>query len=131
MTPEQLAKSGSEHGEQRAFFSELQRLAPDVNAMTFAIPNGGQRHIKVALDLKAEGVKAGVPDIFCAIPCKGYAGLFIEMKRVADKAKKRSKGTTQDNQDEWHERLRARGYFVVVCYGWQEALDATRSYIIG
>jgi hypothetical protein len=39
----------------------------------FAIPNGGQRSISTAARLKAEGVCAGVPDLF--IPPKGLVGL--------------------------------------------------------
>jgi hypothetical protein len=49
--------------------------------LLFAIPNGGQRNIIVASKLKAEGVRAGVPDLFLAFPKKDAAGLFIEMKK--------------------------------------------------
>src|SRR3990167_7125439 len=40
---------------------------PDVRLL-FAIPNGGLRNIRVAMNLKAEGVRAGIPDYFLAVP---------------------------------------------------------------
>ena len=44
---------------------------PKLANLLFAIPNGGLRNIKVATKLKAEGVLAGVPDLFLAIPAQG------------------------------------------------------------
>ena len=71
-----------EHREQVALFKalKLQERTNPLFANVFAIPNGGHRHIKVAAKLKAEGVKAGIPDIFVAVPNSYSAGLFIEMK---------------------------------------------------
>jgi hypothetical protein len=45
-----------------------------------AVPNGEKRDWKVAQRLKAEGVKAGMPDLHLPVPRGGYAGLYIEMK---------------------------------------------------
>ena len=134
MTPEELAKSGSEHGNQRAFFAALQQWSPVVNEHTFAIPNGGSRgdtrqsRAQQGAKLKAEGVKSGVPDVMVAWPYGGYAGLFVEMKRPADRATDRARGRLGDNQDPWHARLRGRGYAVIIAYTWQEALAAVQSY---
>ena len=54
----------SEHDEQVLIF-KWARLSegrwPEL-ALLFAIPNGGHRHKAVAAKLKAEGVRAGVPD---------------------------------------------------------------------
>lgn len=101
MTPDDLAKSGSEHGEQRAFFAYLAVVAlygfnvaddwaagmgieaakasrtNDMRPLpwmryVFAIPNGGLRDKITAGKLKAEGVKPGVPDIF--VPFPRYVG---------------------------------------------------------
>lgn len=46
----------------------------------FAVPNGGLRNIRVAAALKAEGVKAGVADMFWMISNKNWNGLFVEVK---------------------------------------------------
>ena len=52
-------------------------LALPQDAVWFAIPNGSHRHKAVAGKLKAEGVKAGIPDL-----CIIYQGraIFIELK---------------------------------------------------
>jgi len=90
MTPDQLAKSDTEHAHQRAFFAWLAYAAysgfdcahewvcgvtslsvstsafPELTLM-HAIPNGGHRSKSEAAKLKAEGVKAGVLDTFLPV----------------------------------------------------------------
>lgn len=160
MTPDQLAKSGTEHGEQRALFAWLKVAQRhgfdtawqwaergDMNVFQtspyaqtnveqlpelkwiFAVPNGGLRDKITAAKLKHEGVKSGVPDVMVPIPCARYAGLFVEMKRSADKATKRRAGVTSDNQDEWIGYLRSVRYAVSVCFDWRSAAREIQSYI--
>jgi hypothetical protein len=154
MTPDQLAKSGTEHGEQRALFQWLKVAeqhgfayawafadegprafegSPKVGvpqlARCFAVPNGGERDKITAAKLKHEGVKRGVPDIFLPLPCPQFAGLFIEMKRSADKATKRRAGTTSNEQDDWIAYLRSVGYACSVCYDWRTAARDIQSYV--
>ena len=76
-----------------------------------------------AAALKAEGVKAGLPDL--ALLCRrGSKGaLFIEMKK-ADRSNKPTAA-----QAEWIERLRQYGYQAVVCYGADEAIDVIMGYL--
>lgn len=158
MTPDQLAKSGSEHGEQRALFAFLKcaeqfgfnvawdwaagmgleaakssrmndcQPVPELRRC-FAIPNGGLRDKITAAKLTHEGVKSGVPDVFLPLPCAQYAGLFIEMKRSADKATKRRAGVTSDSQDEWIAYLRSVRYAVSVCFDWRTAAKDIQSYV--
>ena len=119
----------TEHGEQVALFQWAllkQGEYPELELM-FAIPNGGHRHKATGGKLKAEGVKAGVPDIF--LPCmrvgdKGYVypGLFIEMKRVA-------KGRPTEIQEKWLKDLRYRRYFTSVCYGFEDARETIMTYL--
>ncbi len=84
----------------------------------FAIPNGGHRHPTVAAKMKAEGVVAGIPDLFVA---DGRPGLFIELKTASGRLSKK--------QDEMIEVLRGAGYPVAVCYGLDDAKAAFISYL--
>lgn len=114
----------TEHAEQRSLFTwaTLNRQKyPQLENM-FAVPNGGWRHPATAAILKAEGVKAGVPDIFLAWPSQGYCGLFIEMKRKVG-------GKVSDAQKEWSERLSAAGYLVRTCKGFEEAKNTITEYL--
>lgn len=88
----------------------------------YHVPNGGHRSKATAGRLKAEGVKAGVPDIVLPEPCGIYHGLYIEMKRL------RGSGAT-DKQSEWLEHLAERGYRTAVCRGWEAAAKEILSYL--
>lgn len=57
----------------------------------FAIPNGGMRNIGVARKLKAEGVKAGVADLFIMQGNQLHNGLFIEVKTMTGKQQETQK----------------------------------------
>lgn len=125
ITPEQLARGGTEHAHQTALFcwaamAEQKRAYPGLELM-FAIPNGGERNKIVAGNLKAEGVKAGVLDIFLPVPRGGFHGLFIEMKV------KPNKPTTE--QKEFQAAVELQGYATVVCYSWVEAAMSIKRYM--
>ena len=101
----------------------------------FAIPNGGSRgdnklarQIRGA-QLKAEGVKPGVPDLMVPVPCWHKAGLFIEMKRPNVKAKKQRAGVVAIEQEPYHVYLRANHYAVVSAWTWRQAADAIEMYV--
>jgi len=66
-------KKMSEHDIQKAITNYLDLK----NICYFAVPNGGHRHMLVAKKLKAEGVKAGVPDLAIVHNGKYYG---IEVK---------------------------------------------------
>jgi hypothetical protein len=113
----------TEHDEQVAFFQWLDRFLPTIGfdqRLAFAIPNGGKRHVVVAMQMKAEGVKPGVPDVLVAIPRPGFHGLFIEMKRRGGRVKK--------NQLELADLLRRQGYNVVIAWSFEEAQRAVLGY---
>lgn len=102
-------KSKLEHGEQVAFINWFRATFPDV--LIFAIPNGGKRAMSEAKRLKAEGVVAGVPDIF--IPAWL---VWIELKRERG-------GRVSSDQREIIGRLQDAGHTVAVCAGWRSAAD--------
>lgn len=93
---------------------------PEISLL-FAIPNGGKRNISVAKKLKAEGLKPGVPDLFLPVAKKGFHGLFIEMKAAT--------GSTSKLQKEWISELIKQRYKVVVCKGWEVAMNEIKSYL--
>mgnify|MGYP001572150161 CR=1 FL=1 len=115
----------TEHSEQVALFrwAELNvRKYPELSLM-FAIPNGGHRHIAVARRLKAEGVRAGVPDIQLPVPRGDWVGLWIEMKS--------KRGKCSPTQLGWHTSLVAAGHRVEVCYGCVDARNVILKYLAG
>ena len=92
--------------------------------LLFAIPNGGQRNIIVASKLKAEGVRAGIPDLFLAVPRRNAHGLFIEMKKAKG-------GRTSEKQNAALDMLAEQGYTWAVCHGWTEAKKCIEGYLRG
>lgn len=112
-----------EHNEQATLFQMISYQVnkyPELELM-FAIPNGGARHIAVARKLKAEGVKAGVPDIFLPVARNGYHGLFIEMKV--------GKNKPTDHQRDYLDKLEDEGYLTDVCYSSEEAYNLIMTYL--
>ncbi len=122
MTPEQLAASGSESAHQKALFAWVAaQTRHPLLKLCFAIPNGGHRNKVTAARLKAEGVRAGIPDIFLPVPRHYYHGFFIEMKV--------GKNKESTAQLMWCGRLAALGYQYKTCYGWEDARDALIDYM--
>jgi hypothetical protein len=112
-----------EHLEQVALFRWMwaNRAKHPAFDLGFAIPNGGARHIAVARKLKAEGVKAGVPDIFIPWPSGKSHGFFVEMKS--------EKGVVSGSQDVYMQSLLNVGYAVEVCRSWIEAAELICDYL--
>jgi hypothetical protein len=111
----------TEHAEQVATVTWFRYQYPKYAKCLWAIPNGGARHIGTAVKLKAEGVVAGVPDLFLMIPKNGWHGMFIEMKIKG--------GKLQENQKEFMGLAILLGYQSVVCYGFDDAKNAITAYL--
>lgn len=90
--------------------------------MMFHIPNGGSRGKAEAARFKAEGVKAGVSDIFLSVPSGSYHGLYIEMKRQRG-------GRVSQEQKDFQTDASEYGYKCCVCHGWEEAKNEIINYI--
>lgn len=111
----------TEHQIQCALIRWFRLQYPALAKHLIAIPNGGQRHPAVAAKLKAEGVQAGVFDLFLIKSSKGYPGLWLELKTEV--------GKVSPAQGEFAERAAAEGYCVKVAYGLDEAMAAIGEYL--
>ena len=87
-----------------AWASMQENVYPELKLM-FAIPNGGYRNKLEAKNLKLQGVKSGVPDIFLSYPKGEFHGLYIELKH--------GKNKTSENQNKWLTELNKAGYKAV------------------
>lgn len=122
MTPDQLAKQGTEGAHQSAFMAWCQQYKQEPRLMfAFHIPNGGLRTAREGYRLVAQGVRKGVPDIFIPIPSAGFHGLWIEFKRGS--------GVMSEHQIKWQDFLISQNYFHIVAYDYLQAVDATLKYL--
>ena len=136
MTPQQLAKPGTEHAHQVALmcWSNMreQRGRWPFLKYLHAIPNGGDRAPAVASRLKAEGVKAGVSDLFLPVPLMNHdgvctsCGFYLEMKKPG--RENETRGGCSIEQAEWLNAMKQMNYRVAVCYGWEDAASTLAEY---
>ena len=118
----------TEHQEQVAlmqwwgYYSQAHSIP---ETLLFAIPNGSFRQKVTGAILKAEGVRAGVSDLFLAYPSGQYHGAFIELKRD----RKASRVTVM--QKRFLKFARDFGYYAVVAYGFEDAKHVIESYVGG
>ncbi len=153
MTPEQLAKSGSEHGEQRAliawanqatahgvWFADQAEAYSNHEWREYYIPQcvgeprlewlhaiHNQRDGNNAIagaKAKAEGVKAGVADLFLPFSMFGYHGLYIEMKKVNGSDK-----DLKPEQREFRDYALDQSYQFKVAFGWKQARAVLLEYL--
>lgn len=113
---------GKEDRHQQAFtdWARYNRnLYPELD-LYHHIPNGGRRDKKTAARLKAQGVKAGVADIFIPAAADGYHGLYIELKVDGNYA--------DEEQNNFLNGVMRQGYFACIAYGWRAAAMATEMY---
>lgn len=87
----------------------------------YHIPNERKCSAKAGARLKAQGVKAGVPDLCIPIPNDKYHALYIEMKAKG--------GKITNQQKQWIELLRSNGNLAVVCYGAKNAIALIELYL--
>lgn len=118
------ARLEAEEQEQLFQMAELHRkLYPELNLL-YAIPNGGSRHPAEAVNLKKQGVKAGVPDICLPVPRGKYAALYIELKRERG-------GRPSEEQKAWVRDLNEAGNAAIICKGADIAWNVIVEYLHG
>ena len=122
----QVRRTPTEAQEQKALFEwagfESGRY-PEL-ALLYHIPNEARRSYALGREMKAQGLKSGVPDICLPVPRGDYGALYIELKRRKD-------GRLSDNQRGWLNGLNRAGNMAVVCKGWEEARDTIIKYLKG
>lgn len=110
--------------EQASLIKELELCLPAVAALIYHVPNGGHRHKLVAIKLKGQGVKAGVPDLVLPMARGGYFGLYLEFKATAP-----NDAAVSASQHAWIRRLNDQGYLAIVCRGHFDAMEQIRAYL--
>lgn len=124
ITPADMAKSGSEDGEQLALFQWIalnSSAHPELKWLHHS-PNGGSRNKREGAKFKAMGVKRGFPDLVLLLPRRQYAGLLIELKKVKG-------GVVSSEQQDWLDHLNKLGYYATICKGWLEAVSCLQWYL--
>lgn len=112
-------RGNPEHdGQAEYFLTGVPRLKEQHPAsahlfdLTYANPNwmgAGKSTFRVAQMLKAEGKKAGIPDLFHPVARFAYHGLYVENKIGTERM--------SDDQLDWALRFQRQSYAVVVCRG--------------
>lgn len=89
--------------------------------LLFAVPNAAKRSPRLGAYMKAEGLKAGVPDLVLAKPVGPFGALYIELKAMD--------GRVSPEQKDWLGRLNAAGNYAAVCKGWTAARELIEAYL--
>ena len=113
----------NEHEQQSAFFDwvDIMKLKDKRLELCFAVPNAGKRSYGAAMYMKAEGLRAGVPDVWLPVPNKKYCGLVMENKYGGNKL--------TDNQELWLRKLKRVGHYVCVCRSTEQMIKEVSKYL--
>lgn len=99
---------------------DVRKDAPALRWM-FHCPNGGKRDAITGGQMRALGVKPGVPDLLMPVRSDRDNGLALEFKSAT--------GQTTDTQDEWLLHLKAQGWLVGVVRSADEARAWVQLYL--
>lgn len=132
ITPEYLARNGSEDGEHSAIIQAVMMyIYPTYNLaeLIYHTPNGGARGSSRAegqrngARMQALGTKAGVPDICLPIASLGYGALYIEVKKPD------GKGSLEHEQVDRLVRLCTAGNMCAVVDDWKAGYALIHAYL--
>ena len=129
ITPEQLAKKGTEFAHQCALFCWCAlhvKQYPELKWFHSITNEEKTGNVIVGARAKASGRKKGVSDTFLPVARGGYNGLYIEMKKHKTK---KSKPRVRKEQLEFGLFVQNEGFGFIVCYGWEEARDMLIKYL--
>ena len=108
------ATVSSEHQLQSTLCQYL-ALALRPDCYVYAVPNGGHRHIRVAVRLKEEGVKRGVPDLHIMMP--GARLVYLELKIKG--------GSLSSDQKAFRDMARSLGFE----WGMAKTFDEAKEFL--
>lgn len=157
LTPDRMAQSGTEFGEQSALFCwanskevrdrfpffynrETKRCKMYANYNNAGV-DGDQKTAAIrGARAKQAGMQSGVADVFIPIPRHGVFGLYIELKidpthpenqrtGKGGQAIAPKRGTVSDEQEAFGRQVREDGYGWAVAEGWQAAVAIIIQYL--
>lgn len=120
-----VRKAELEGKEQAELIVIFRAKYPALGELLIHIPNGGSR--KNAYEgwrLKAQGVRAGVSDLFLPVSRKGFHGLWIEFKAAPPNNAPISPG-----QKDWLTLMTAQGYAAHLCLGVDASMKVIDDYL--
>lgn len=83
-------------------------------------PNEGKRTCRFGKLLKDMGMRAGVSDLFIAIPRHGFCGAWIELKS--------KNGRVNSSQKDFLSDMESQGYFTKVCRSIEDSIEIINWY---
>jgi len=110
--------------KEQMYTVDWANMHPVARKCLLAIFNEGQRSPKRTAIMKRMGLRVGVSDLFMAYPAHGKHGLWIEIK-------KRKGSKVAPEQAAWLNLMNSLNYVAVLCYGWEEAVNAIKNYLDG
>lgn len=120
----------SEHAQQVEFFRYVNARIKtscgsvrDAYESIFAVPNAAKRNYKTASYMRAEGMRAGVPDVVIPVPRFPFHGLYIEHKIKPNRP--------SEVQKQWIARLQRLGHLVLISYSATESINILERYLNG
>jgi hypothetical protein len=122
-TPLNLNDLLTEHQIQSAVFNWANAMCgkyPELKLL-YAIPNQGKRTIGAASYMKAEGLKAGVPDMCLPVKRGVYGALYIEQKSKG--------GRLTVTQSKWLRELEGHGNCCRVSFSLDQTITIFLEYL--
>jgi len=116
-----MMKLGPESVTQINLINWINYNYPEISEDVYHFANERSCSIQQGRILKRMGVRAGVSDLFIAVPSNGFHGLWIELKEGI--------GRLSKAQKEFIDRMSFRGYKAVAVWGLDEAQEVIKSYL--
>ncbi len=94
---------------------------PHFRQLLFSIPNGGKRGLITAVNMKREGARKGIADLFLSIPKRDYHGMYLELKS--------GKNDLTKEQQEFKKEVEKRNYKFEVIRSFDEFQREVEQYL--